>query len=87
MAKSFRDINAEILAQLDIVAEYRSLGVRFPGNAVPRSSGMVSAFAVGRDDTHPSAWVNATTGYYGDSGADSGAYTLSLWDFAAAHGG
>lgn len=90
MPKSFREVSTEILSQLDILAEYRALGVKFPGNMSPRSSGMVSCFAFGREDRNPSAWVNIQTGYYGDSGAasvGSGNYTLSLWDFAAAHGG
>ena len=89
MPKSFREINSEILTNLDIVAEYRALGVLFSGTPKPRASGFVPCHAFGREDNHPSAWINIQTGYYGDSGSatNSGAYTLSLWDFAASHGG
>lgn len=76
-----QEINAEILSRLDVAAEYEALGVRLRGS--PRASGMVSAFAYGREDRSPSAWINIRSGCYGDSGGrESAAYTLSLWDFA-----
>jgi hypothetical protein len=81
MAKSPREVNDEILSQLDIAGEYAALGVRTSGN--PRASGMVACYAHGREDRKPSAWINIKTGYYGDSGGkDAEAYSCSLWDFA-----
>jgi len=83
--RSPQEINAEILSRLDVAAEYEALGVRLRGQ--PRASGMVSAFAYGRDDHSPSAWINIRSGCYGDSGGrDSAAYTMSLWDFAVKAG-
>ena len=81
-----REINAEILSRLDLLAVYRELGVETHGE--PRASGMVSCRAVGRDDRKPSAWINVQSGYYGDSGATGvAAGTMSLFDFAVLHGG
>jgi len=91
MAKrSYTQIDAEIIASLDIQAEYAAMGVRFAGG--PRQSGKISCHAVGREDNHPSAWVDLRTGRYGDSGggvADASGVprSLSLWDFAATFGG
>jgi len=76
-----QEISAEILSRLDVASEYEALGVRLRGE--PRASGMVSAFAYGRDDRSPSAFINIRTGVYGDSGGkDAAAYTMSLWDFS-----
>lgn len=81
-----REINAEILSRLDVLAVYRELGVETCGE--PRASGMVSCRAVGRDDRKPSAWINVKSGYYGDSGGqDAAAGTMSLFDFAVRYGG
>lgn len=81
MSKTPQEINSEILAGLDIAAEYAAFGVRSSGN--PRASGMVSCYAYGREDRRPSAWINLKTGYYGDSGGkDTETFTCSLWDFA-----
>ena len=82
MSRTLQEISAEILGQLDIAAEYAALGVQASGN--PRSSGMVSCYAYGREDRRPSAWISTRSGHYGDSGGkDTAAYTCSLWDFAA----
>lgn len=88
--KSYQQTDAEILAGLDLQAEFAAMGVRFAGP--PRQSGKAACYAMGRDDRHPSAWVDLKTGRYGDSGggvADSAGSprSLSLWDFAAAFGG
>lgn len=86
MARSPREINAEILSALDVRAEYEALGVRTSGAL--RDNGMLSCFAFGREDSRPSAWINVKTGYYGDSGGhNSPSYTMSLWDFAAVKAG
>lgn len=79
--RSPQEINTEILSKLDVLAEYRALGVRTSGQV--RQSGMISCYAWGRDDARPSAYINVRTGIYGDSGGDNtGHGTCSLWDFA-----
>jgi hypothetical protein len=78
-----QEINADILGRLDVAHEFEQLGVRLAPGAKPRASGMLSCFAYGREDNRPSAWINCRSGYFGDSGgADSAAYSCSLWDFA-----
>lgn len=74
--------NDEILARLDLQAEYEALGIRFAGRA--RSSGMIECYARGRDEKRPSACVNLKTGRYIDKGGSQ--ENLSLWDFAAQYG-
>ncbi len=74
--------NDEILARLDVQAEYEALGIRFAGRA--RSSGMIECYARGRDEKRPSACVNLKTGRYVDKGGSQ--ENLSLWDFAAQYG-
>lgn len=82
-----QEINADILGRLDVAHEFEQLGVKLAPGARPRASGMLSCFAFGREDSHPSAWVNVRTGHYGDSGGkDAAAYTSSLWDFAVKAG-
>lgn len=79
------EINHEIISRLDIVSEYRALGVEVVGTV--RASGMVSCRAVGREDRKPSAWINTVSGYWGDSGGkDAAACSMSLWDFAVKSG-
>lgn len=78
-------VNRMIVARLDILSEYRALGVTF-ANDRPRASGKISCYARGREDANPSAYVDTTTGRYGDSGGDA-PESLSLWDFAAKYGG
>ncbi len=68
-----------VIGALDIMAEYRALGLRFASDR-PRASGKIEAYAHGREDNRPSAWVDCNTGQYGDSGGDK--KTLSLFDFA-----
>jgi len=77
------ETNREILAALDVLAEYRGLGVDITGTQ-PNAGGWVACRAVGREDRVPSAAVNIRSGYYTDLGGNG--RTLSLWDFAAAHG-
>jgi hypothetical protein len=80
-ARTTQEISREIIERLDIAAEYEALGVRLRGE--PRASGMISAYAYGRDDHSPSAFVNSRTGIYGDSGGKSAAaYVMGLFDFA-----
>lgn len=79
------EITDEILSRLDVAAEFGALGVRISGT--PRPSGMVSCFALDREDRKPSAWINVKSGYYGDSGGkDAPAFTCSLFDLAVRAG-
>jgi putative DNA primase/helicase len=73
----------DIIAGLDIRAEYAALGVNINGDT-PSADGWVTVHAIGRDDRNPSAAVNLTTGRYKDHGGDGD--SLSLWDFAAKYG-
>lgn len=75
--------NERILAGLDIVAEYEALGVIFTTRRV-RENGIVECYAAGREESRPSAGVNAKTGRYFDMGGSG--ESRSLWDFAAAYG-
>ena len=85
MSRTSREINAEILDQLDIVAEYAALGVKITGAV--RVSGIVSCRAPGRKDRNPSGWISTRSGIIGDSGGkDTEASTTSLWDFAVRAG-
>jgi hypothetical protein len=81
---SFVDQTAEILSRLDVLEEYRAMGVVFASER-PRSSGMIECYARGRDEKKPSAAVNTKTGRYIDKGG--GGESLSLFDFAAKYGG
>jgi len=88
--KSYQQTDAEIIAALDLQSEFAAMGVRFSGP--PRQSGKAACYAMGRDDRHPSAWVDLKTGRYGDSGGGVADFaglprSMSLWDFAVAFGG
>ena len=74
----------QILAALDIRAEYAALGVRVNGQ-VPSADGWLPCHAIGREDRNPSAAINLQTGRYRDHGGEGD--SLSLFDFAAKHGG
>jgi len=67
-----------VLAGLDVIAEYKSIGLRIPENATVRESGWIPAFAIDRQDQNPSAAINVETGCYKDSGGIG--QTLSFWD-------
>lgn len=81
-AADIAQLEAEIINRLDILAEYRQLGVRFASDH-PRSSGMIECYAKARDEAKPSAAVNVGTARYIDSASGE---NLSLWDFAAKYG-
>jgi len=76
-------INNEIIAALDIPAEYAELGVRVAKDK-PNATGWIVCHAVDREDSDPSAAINTRTGRYKDHGGDG--LSLSLWDFAAQFG-
>lgn len=75
--------NAEIISRLDVIEEYRLLGVQFNSDT-PRPNGYIECFAVGRDDAKPSGAVNVNSGRYSDSATGE---NLSIFDFAVRHGG
>ncbi len=81
----WHDANLQILARLDIEAEYRSLGVRIASGARARATGWLPCHAIDRDDSDPSAEINVgdgpARGRYRDFGGDG--QSLSLFDFAA----
>lgn len=77
-------IKEEVLASLDIQAEYAAIGLKFPTGARVRESGWIQAYAMGREDKSPSAAINVNTGCYKDSG--SVGRTLSFWDAQAEFG-
>ncbi len=83
-AIDFAAQDREIIAGLDIMAEYAAMGVQFASEH-PRSSGMIECFARGRDESRPSAAVNCNTGKYIDKGGNN--ESLSMWDFGAKYGG
>jgi hypothetical protein len=78
------ELKSAVIAGLDIIQEYKQLGVKFVEGAEPRSSGWLPCHAVDREDRSPSAAVKIDTGHYRDLGGDND--SLSLWDFAVKHG-
>jgi len=79
----FEGQTAEIISRLDVLAEYKNMGVRFASDK-PRSSGMIECYAVGRDERKPSSYINCNSGRYGDSATNE---HMSIFDFAAKYGG
>jgi hypothetical protein len=76
-------LKREIVAKLDIEAEYAALGVEF---TKPRATakGWRECHAVGRKDDVASAAVNVVTGVYHDNGGEG--LTLGIFDFALRFG-
>lgn len=84
MATGTNTLNRDILAALDIAAEYVDLGVDFTARE-PSASGWLACWAKNRPHGNsPSAGVNVRTGVYKDHGA--GGECLGLFDFAAKYG-
>jgi hypothetical protein len=83
----WHDVEAEILAALDVRQVYEQLGVRFTGHPGPR--GWQPCHAIDRADEHASAAVNVgpgtARGRYRDLGGAGD--SLNLWEFAARYGG
>lgn len=80
MARKQDEITREILSKLDVVAEYRALGVDVSASE-PDDDGWIPCHAFGREDSNPSAAICLTDGTYKDHGGDGA--NLTLWDFAA----
>lgn len=80
---------ADILAAIDVQAEYLSWGVRLSGE--PNDDGWVACYALGRDDSNASAGVNvgdgALRGRYRDFGDPSPDSSMSFFYAAAKFGG
>jgi hypothetical protein len=79
----WKAFKAEVLSRLDVLAEYRGLGLRTAGEPNP-ATGKVQAHAMGRPDYHPSAFVNLRTGLYHSHGLVT--ETLSFWNFSLRYG-
>lgn len=83
----WRETEQRILAQLDIAAEYRALGVMFTRDT-PTGKGWLACHAMGRKDDTASAAVNVGTGTvrgrYRDMGGEG--LSLNLWECAARFG-
>jgi putative DNA primase/helicase len=77
-------LKAEVVARLDVGAEYAELGVEFT-RGVADAKGHRECRAIGRPDLSPSAFVNVETGVYVDSGGEG--EKCHLFDFAVRHGG
>jgi hypothetical protein len=80
---------ADILTAIDVQAEYLSWGVRLSGE--PNDEGWISCFALGREDSNPSAGINVgdgpLRGRYRDFGDPSPDNSMSFWYAAAKFGG
>jgi len=84
MARKQDQTTRDILQRLNIVAEYRELGVAVV-DGDPDCEGWIPCHAYGRDDSNPSAAICISDGVYKDHGGDGA--NLSLWDFAAEKAG
>lgn len=72
------EVKTEILSRLNIVDEYKSLGLRIFSTG-PNRKGWLTVRAMDREDAKPSAGINILTGRYKDFGSGE---NLSLFDFA-----
>jgi hypothetical protein len=83
----WHEVEAQILATLDIRQVYESLGVRFTGH--PSARGWHPCHAIDREDANASAAVHVgpgpARGRYRDLGGAGDSY--NLWEFAARYGG
>ncbi len=80
-----RSLKHEILAGLDIEAEYQAMGLRLAGR---NAGGWTDAHAAGREDSSPSGAINVADpnferGWYRDRGTGE---SLSFFDFAVKYG-
>jgi hypothetical protein len=48
----------ELLAKIDVLAEYEAIGLRIAKGARPNAEGWLSCHALGREDNNPSASIN-----------------------------
>lgn len=90
MTASNDNIRERIIAGIDVIAEYRKMGLNVKSDT-PRASGKVECYSASRpDESKPSAWIDVNTGNYGAKGEkdpDTANGTLSIFDFAVKYGG
>ncbi len=80
------ELKRQILAALGpdgVKNEFSVLGLRFEGTY--NSKGKATCHAMGREDVHPSAFVNVVKGIYHSKGET--VETLNLFDYALKYGG
>ena len=80
------DLKRRIIAALGpegVYREFVALGVKFASTY--NSKGKATCHAMGREDAHPSGFVNVATGVYHCKGET--VETLNLFDFALKYGG
>lgn len=78
----WKSLKRDIVAQLDVSAEYAALGVEMTGHV--RITGWRECRSFGRKDKTPSAAINVQTGVYRSHG--EGAEVLGFFDFALKYG-
>ena len=86
IAADYEGEDAAILAGIDLVAEYRAMGLEFvESNPAPNANGFAPAWSAAKGgkagQRTPSAVVNLRTGQYMDSA--SGELAISLWEFSS----
>ncbi len=86
--REWKDAEQKVLDALDIVMEYKSLGVSFTRDH-PTQKGWLPCHAIDRKDNNASAAVfvgnGPSRGRFRDMGGDG--LSLNLWEFAARFGG
>lgn len=81
----WKSLDSEILSKTNIISECESLGIEFTDSTFlgPGESGKMTCWAFDRPHGNsPSAFVNADTGHYHDSGGVG--QNLTFWELAAA---
>jgi hypothetical protein len=79
----WNQLKKEILSRLDVIAEYRALGLRFV-DEITTIKGWRNCHAVDRPDDRESAAVNVNNWIYHDRGGEGP--NLNFFDFALKHG-
>lgn len=77
--RTIKEIEADLIAKIDFVKEYKDLGARLVSDT-PRANGAIECFSLFRDEATPSAYINTITGKYGDSGARG--KQIHIWQVA-----
>lgn len=79
----WQKLRTDIIAGIDVRAEYEAMGVKFKPNAEPNGNGWIACHAIGREDRNPSAAVNIKTGNYKDQGSGD---SLGIYEFMVKRG-
>ena len=77
-------LREELVAKMDILAEYEAIGLRVAKGARPNAEGWLSCHALGREDNKPSAVINVGTnpkarGIYKDFWHRSGVFAFQRY--------